>query len=51
MHYPKRRTRLERVVGVGALIMLGMLFGLVVLIFGLVLRFDPEAHSSHGRGQ
>lgn len=30
-------------VHVGALIMLGTLFGLVVLIFGLVLRFDPEA--------
>jgi hypothetical protein len=28
---------------VGALIMLGTLFGLVVVIFGLVLRFDPEA--------
>jgi len=28
---------------VGALIMLGTLFGLVALIFGLVLRFDPEA--------
>lgn len=27
----------------GALIMLGTLFGLIVLIFGLVLRFDPEA--------
>jgi hypothetical protein len=27
----------------GALIMLGTLFGLVVLIFALVLRFDPEA--------
>jgi hypothetical protein len=23
--------------------MLGTLFGLIVLIFGLVLRFDPEA--------
>jgi hypothetical protein len=31
------------VVAVGALIMLGTLFGLVVVIFGLVLRFDPEA--------
>lgn len=30
-------------VDVGALIMLGTLFGLVVLIFGLVFRFDPEA--------
>jgi hypothetical protein len=28
---------------VGALIMLGTLFGLIVLIFALVLRFDPEA--------
>jgi hypothetical protein len=36
-------------VGVGALIMLGTLFGLVVLIFGLVLRFDPEARPSRGR--
>jgi len=28
---------------VGAVIMLGTLFGLIALIFGLVLRFDPEA--------
>ena len=27
----------------GQVIMLGTLFGLIVLIFGLVLRFDPEA--------
>lgn len=27
----------------GALIMLGTLFGLIALIFGLVRRFDPEA--------
>ena len=27
----------------GALIMIGTLGGLIVLIFGLVLRFDPEA--------
>lgn len=27
----------------GALIMLGTLFGLIVLIFALVLRFDPAA--------
>jgi hypothetical protein len=27
----------------GATIMLGTLFGLIVVIFGLVLRFDPEA--------
>ena len=27
----------------GALIMLGTLFGLIVLIFGLVLRYDPDA--------
>jgi H+/Cl- antiporter ClcA len=30
---------------VGALIMLGTLLGLIVLIFALVLRFDPEARS------
>ena len=33
----------------GAVIMLGSLFGLIVLIFGLVLRFDPEARQ--GRDQ
>ncbi|WP_175616302.1 hypothetical protein [Mycobacterium sp. GA-1841] len=27
----------------GAIIMLGTLFGLIVLIVGLVLYFDPEA--------
>ena len=27
----------------GAAVMLGTLFALIVLIFGLVLRFDPEA--------
>ena len=27
----------------GALIMLGTLFGLIVLIFAWVLRYDPEA--------
>jgi len=26
--------------------MLGTLFGLIVLIFALVLRFDPEARSA-----
>jgi hypothetical protein len=35
----------------GAVIMLGTLFGLIVLIFGLVLRFDPEARRHHGRDQ
>ena len=28
---------------VGQLIMLGTLFGLIILIFGLVMYFDPEA--------
>jgi hypothetical protein len=28
---------------VGVVIMLGTLVGLIVLIFGLVLRYDPEA--------
>ncbi len=32
----------------GAVIMLGTLFGLIVLIFGLVLRFDPEARRPAG---
>lgn len=27
----------------GQFIMLGTLFGLIALIFGLVIRFDPEA--------
>jgi hypothetical protein len=39
------------VVGVGALIMLGTLFGLIVLIFGLVLHFDPEARRNKGHDQ
>ena len=30
-------------VGMGAVIMLGTLFGLIALIFALVLRFDPES--------
>ncbi len=30
----------------GAVIMLGTLFGLIVLIFGLVMYFDPEARGS-----
>jgi hypothetical protein len=37
---------------VGAVIMLGTLFGLIALAFGLVLRFDPEARrapSNDGR--
>ena len=29
----------------GVLIMLGTLFGLIVLIFALVLRYDPQARS------
>ncbi|MDH6242763.1 hypothetical protein M2432_000388 [Mycobacterium sp. OTB74] len=29
----------------GAVIMLGTLFGLIVLIFGLVWYFDPEART------
>jgi hypothetical protein len=28
---------------VGAVVMLGTLFALIVLIFALVLRYDPEA--------
>jgi hypothetical protein len=33
----------------GALIMLGTLFGLIVLIFALVLRFDPQTRSPQTR--
>jgi hypothetical protein len=29
----------------GAVVMLGTLFGLIVLIFGLVLHYDPEARA------
>jgi len=35
----------------GAVIMLGTLFGLIVLIFGLVLRYDPEARGAPSRGR
>lgn len=27
----------------GQAVMLGSLFGVIVIVFGLVLRFDPEA--------
>lgn len=30
-------------ISMGAIIMLGTLFGLIVVIVGLVLHFDPEA--------
>ena len=30
----------------GGVIMLGTLFGLIALAFGLVLRFDPEARKA-----
>jgi hypothetical protein len=33
---------------VGQLIMLGTLFGLIILIFGLVIYFDPEARAPLG---
>jgi hypothetical protein len=33
----------------GQAVMLGTLFGLIVLIFALVLRFDPEARRSPDR--
>jgi hypothetical protein len=32
-----------------AVIMLGTLFGLIVLIFGLVLHYDPEARGTRTR--
>jgi len=33
----------------GAVIMLGTLFGLILLVFALVLRFDPEARAPSKR--
>jgi len=44
------RPCLSKGVTVGAVIMLGTLFGLIVLIFGVVLYFDPEARGDAGRG-
>ena len=35
----------------GAWIMLGTLFGLIAVIFALVLRFDPEARGPAKREQ
>jgi hypothetical protein len=32
----------------GQAIMLGTLFGLIALVYGLVLRFDPEARRPQG---
>jgi hypothetical protein len=34
---------MKEAANVGALIMLGTLFGLIILVFGLVIYFDPEA--------
>ena len=51
MHYLKQAHN-RKGDTMGAVIMLGTLFGLIVLIFGLVLRFDPEARrapSEEGR--
>jgi hypothetical protein len=33
----------------GQAIMLGTLFGLIALVYGLVLRFDPEARRAQGQ--
>jgi hypothetical protein len=33
----------------GQVIMLGTLFGLIVLVYALVLRFDPEARRAPER--
>jgi hypothetical protein len=35
----------RRGAAVGQLIMLGTLFGLIVLVFGVVVYFDPEARN------
>jgi len=36
---------------VGAVIMLGTLLGLIVLVFALVLRYDPEARRPWARAE
>jgi hypothetical protein len=48
---PNHRRLTSRAVeaNVGAFIMLGWLFGLIVFIFGLVFRYDPEARRSSKR--
>ena len=33
----------------GAVIMLGTLFGLIALVFGLVFHYDPEARRDKGQ--
>lgn len=35
----------------GAVVMLGTLFGLVVVIYAAVLRFDPEARRGTDSGE
>ena len=35
----------------GQVIMLGTLFGVIAVMYGLVLRFDPEARRSKGDGE
>ncbi len=40
---------LKRGVDVGAVIMLVTLFGLIVAIFAVVLRYDPEARGARNR--
>ncbi|EUA13671.1 hypothetical protein I553_6790 [Mycobacterium xenopi 4042] len=41
----------RRVADVGAVVMLGTLFGLIVLVFGLVHHFDPEARCASSRSR
>ena len=35
----------------GAVVMLGTLFGLIILVFYVVLRYDPEARRPRNREQ
>jgi hypothetical protein len=48
MHYYST-VNSERGSAVGQVIMLGTLFGLIIVIFGLVMYLDPEAsrHAAH----
>ena len=42
-------ARIERGAAMGAIIMLGTLIGLIVIILGVVYRYDPQARRAPDR--
>jgi len=44
-------VRGEEAIDVGAVVMLGSLLGLIVVIFGVVMYFDPEARRTPADGR